>query len=63
MIQQIWLFCSSYFRAVIIVVIIIIIAVKGAIRELLQSPHCAANCLQYVSSSVPGTVVCKSHAP
>ena len=28
---------------IIIIIIIIIIAFKGAIREFLQSPHCAAN--------------------
>ena len=27
------------------------IALKGAIRDFLQSPHCTANCLQYVRSS------------
>ena len=26
----------------------IITAFKGAIRDFLQSPHCAANCLQHV---------------
>ena len=33
--------------------IMITIALKGAIRDfsLLQSPHCAANCLQHVRSS------------
>ena len=30
--------------------------------RFLQSPHCAANCLQHVSSSGPGTIVCKSRA-
>ena len=37
----------------IIIIIIIIIAFKGAIRDLLQSPHSAANCLQHVRSSGP----------
>ena len=46
----------------IIIIIIIIIAFKGAIRDLLQSPHSAANCLQHVRSSGPGAVVCKSRA-
>ena len=43
-------------------IIIIIIALKGAIRDLLQSPHSAANRLQHVRSSDPGAIVCKSHA-
>ena len=32
---------------------------RGANRN---SPHCAANCLQRVSSSGPGSIVCKSRA-
>ena len=44
------------------VIIIIIIAFKGSIRDFLQSPHSAANCLQHVRSSCPGAVVCKSRA-
>ena len=44
------------------VIIIIIIAFKGAIRDLLQSPHSAANCLQHVRSSGPSAIVCKSRA-
>ena len=43
-------------------IIIIIIAFKGAIRDFLQSPHSAANCLQHARSSGPGAVVCKSRA-
>ena len=43
-------------------IIIIIITFKGAIRDFLQSPHCAANCLQHVRSSDPDTSVCKSRA-
>ena len=46
----------------ILIVIIIIIAFKGAIRDFLQSPHSAANCLQHVRSSDPGEIVCKSRA-
>ena len=52
----------------IIIIIINIIAFKGAIRDffvfvfVLQSPHCTANRLQHVSSSGPGTIVCKSRA-
>ena len=45
-----------------VVIIIIIIAFKGAIRDFLQSPHSAANCLQHVRSSGPGAIVCKSRA-
>ena len=47
---------------IIIIIIIIIIAFKGAIRDFLQSPHSAANCLQHVRSSGPRAVVCKSRA-
>ena len=36
-------------------IIIIIIAFKGAIWDFLQYPHSAANCLQHVRSSGPGT--------
>ena len=39
-----------------------IIALKGAIRDLLQSPHCAANCLKHVRLSGLGAIVCKSRA-
>ena len=41
---------------------IIIIAFKGAIRDFLQSPHRAANCLQHARSSGPGAIECKSRA-
>ena len=44
-----------------VVIMIIIIAFKGAIRDFLQSPHSAANCLQYVCSSGPGAK-CANHA-
>ena len=44
------------------IIILIIIAFKGAVREFLQSPHSAANCLQHVRSSGSGAVVCKSRA-
>ena len=40
----------------------IIIAFKGAIPDLLQSPHCAENRLQHVRSSDPGPVGCKPRA-
>ena len=46
----------------LIIIIIIIIAFTGAIRDFLQSPHCAANRLQHVRSSGPGAIVCKSRA-
>ena len=45
-----------------IIIIIIIIAFKGAIRDFLQSPHSATNCLQYARLSGPGAVVYKSRA-
>ena len=38
------------------------IAFKGAIRDFLQSPRSAANCLQHARSSGPGAIVCKSRA-
>ena len=44
------------------ITIIIIIAFKGAIRDFLQSPHSAANCLKYTLSSGQGAIVCKSRA-
>ena len=47
---------------IIINIIIIIIALKGAIRDFLQSPHCVANRLQHIHSSGPGAIVCKSRA-
>ena len=47
---------------IIIIIIIIVIAFKCAIRDFLQSPHCAANCLQHVRSSGPGATMCKSCA-
>ena len=47
---------------IIIITIIIIIAFKGAIRDFLQSPHSAANCLQHARASGPGAIVCKSRA-
>ena len=43
-------------------IIIIIIAFKGTVRDFLQSPHSAANCLQRVRSSGRGAIVCKSRA-
>ena len=32
----------------------IIIALKGTIRDFLQSPYCTSNCLQHVRSSGQG---------
>ena len=53
LVLRMWLVLPSF---------VIIIAFKGAIRDFLQSPHSAANCLQHIHSSGPGAVVCKSHA-
>ena len=36
---------------------IIIIALKGAIQDFLQSPHCAGNCFQRVRSSGLGAII------
>ena len=46
----------------IIIIILIVIALKGAVQDFLQSPHCTTNCIQHVHSSGQGTVVCKSCA-
>ena len=57
--------CYSRFSGssgLIIIIIIIIIAFKGAIRDFLQSPHSAANCLQHARSSGLGAIVYKSRA-
>ena len=56
--------CLPQVRNIIIIMIIIIIIIvfKSAIRDFLQSPHCAVNHLQHVRSSGPGAVVCKPHA-
>ena len=45
-----------------VIIIIIIIAFKGTIRDFVQSPHSAANCLQHVRLSGPGATMCKSPA-
>ena len=47
---------------ILLLLLIIIFAFKGAIRDFLQSPHSAANCLQHVRSSGQGAIVCKSRA-
>ena len=47
---------------IIIIIIIIINCIESAIRDLLQLPGCAANCLQHVRSSGQGAIVCKSRA-
>ena len=57
---SVWLQVRLCFR--VIIIIIIIITFKGVIRDLLQSPHSAANCLQHVRSSGPSANVCKSCA-
>ena len=54
--------CVHICILLLLLLLIIIIAFKGAIRDLLQSPHSAANCLQHVRSSGPGATVCKSRA-
>ena len=54
------LLCSTI--TIITTTITTIIALKGAIRDYLQSPHSAANYLQNVRSSGQGAVVCKSCA-
>ena len=36
--------------------------IERRIPRFFQSCHCVANCLQHVRSSVPGAIVCKSHA-
>ena len=59
--QQIHLSVTTY-AILSIIIIIIIIALKGAIRDFLQSPHSTANFLQHVCASGPGAIVCKSCA-
>ena len=49
-------------QIIIIIIIIIIIELAGAIQDFLQSPHCAANCLQHTYSSGLGAIMCKSRA-
>ena len=41
---------------------IIIIALKGAVRDCLQSPHCTANCFQHVRSSGPSAITCSTQS-
>ena len=43
----------------IMIIMITIIALRG---RFLQSPHCAANCLQHVRSSGQGAIICKSRS-
>ena len=47
-------FFGRWFELSTLLIIIIIIAFKGAIRDFLQSPHSATNCLQHVRSKWPG---------
>ena len=42
------------------IIIVVIIALKGAIQDFLQSPHCAMNGLQHVHSSGPGAIMCST---
>ena len=44
------------------IIIITVIAFKGATWDILQSPHCATNCLQHERSSGQGAIVCTSRA-
>ena len=53
---------TELFRPPIIIIIIIIITLKGAIQDILQSPHCTTNRLQHVHSSGLGVIMCKSRA-
>ena len=50
--------------AILITAIIrmMMMALKGAVRDCLQSPHCAANCLQHARSSDQAVITCKSRA-
>ena len=47
---------------IIIMMMMMMIAFKGAIRDFLQSPHCASNRPQHIHLSGPGAMVCKSRA-
>ena len=47
---------------IIIIITTTTILIIIIIEIFLQSPHCAANCLQRLPSSGPGAVVCKSRA-
>ena len=58
-------FWQMYVAVVIIIIMIVIIkALKGTIQDFVQSPHCAAYCLQQVRSSGRGATVsisCATH--
>ena len=41
---------------------IMILKVKGTVQDLLQPPHCSANCLQHTRSYGHHTSMCKPHA-
>ena len=47
---------------IIIMMMMMMIALKGIIRDCLQSSHCAANCLQHARSGDQGAVVRRSCA-
>ena len=49
----------SAIMIIVIMITIAIVALKGTIRDFLQSPHCAINCLQHVHLCGPGAIVCK----
>ena len=63
---------SSSSSIIIIIIIIIVITSQDAndndterrnlryLQIYLQSPHCAANCLQHVGSNDQGAIMCKS---
>ena len=60
--RKVLIFVPNHCLSICEVITMIMIAFKGVIRDFLQSPHCAASCLQHVRSSGTGAVVCKSHA-
>ena len=47
---------------IIVIIIIIILKRRNSRFFFFKSPHRTANCLQHVSSSGPGAIVCKSRA-
>ena len=47
-------------HACVSMLVVIVIAFQGAVRDFLQSPHCAANCLQHIRSSGLGAIMCNT---
>ena len=41
----------------IMMMVVMLIALKCTTRDLLQSPHCAVNCLQHACSNGQGAIV------